>query len=102
MYDVIVIAVVVLLLANLIAAFLATARRRVPDRWLLAVLLSGTTGAAVVALFTVLMDDGDARFLDVAVVLIGLTALTAGLRVTAARRAAAPGQPAGASEDGPA
>lgn len=103
MYDVIVIVIVVLLLANLVVAFWSTARHPLTDRWLLAVLLSGTSGAAVVALTTVLLSDhGSARLLDVAVVLIALTALPAAVRVTAHRGSTdRGGAPATTGDDSP-
>lgn len=98
MYETILTVVAVVLVLNLVVAFTATARRKVGDRWLLAILLSGTSGAAFIALLTVLAtgmgDDGAAsRFIDVAVVFIGLTALTAAVRVVAAHRPDAPAAP---------
>lgn len=80
MFDAIWIAVLVLLLANVTIALIVSARRRVPHRWLLTVLLTGTTGAAVIGVLTSL--TGPTRFLDAALVLIALTALTAAVRVT--------------------
>ncbi|MGK4218243.1 hypothetical protein [Kocuria marina] len=89
MFEILLTAVFVVLLVNVVVAFVVTARRPVTDRWLLSLLLSGTTGAALVVLLTVLLGPAaSSRFPDVAVVLIGLAALTAAVRLTAARTTA--------------
>ncbi|MDT0118678.1 hypothetical protein KocCE7_09500 [Kocuria marina subsp. indica] len=86
MSEILLTTVFVVLLVDVVVAFVVTARRPVTDRWLLSLLLSGTTGAALVALLTVLLGPAAAsRFPDVAVVLIGLASLTAVVRLTAAR-----------------
>lgn len=93
-------AVVVVLLINFIAAILAFARRGFSENWLLVVLLTGTTGAALVALLVVLGGDTDvgspgdlppARLLDIGVILTGTAALTAAVRAVAGRRPARQG-----------
>ncbi|MCT1616540.1 hypothetical protein [Kocuria marina] len=89
MFEILLTAVFVVLLVNVVVAFVVTARRPVTDRWLLSLLLSGTTGAALVVLLTLLLGPAaSSRFPDVAVVLIGLAALTAAVRLTAARTTA--------------
>ena len=86
MFEILLTAVFVVLLVDVVVAFVVTARRPVTDRWLLSLLLSGTTGAALVVLLTVLLGPAAAsRFPDVAVGLIGLASLTAVVRLTAAR-----------------
>lgn len=79
--------VAVLLVINLLAAFAAVARARHTAGWLLVVLLTGTTGAAVAALLAALSEN-PGRFLDVALILAGFAALTAAVRVAAGRRPA--------------
>lgn len=81
MSEVVLIAVFVLLLLNLVTALLLTARRA--GSWLLLILLTGTTGTALIALLAVLTDDGSHRFVEAALVLMGLTALTAAVRYLA-------------------
>lgn len=88
MLQFVAVAVVVLLIANVVTALVVSARRRILDRWLLTVLLTGTSGAAIIATLTLLAGAGARRFLDVAVVLIALTALTAAVRIAAAQRPA--------------
>lgn len=85
MFDALLIVVFGVLLINVVIAFVVTARRPVTDRWLLSLLLTGTTGAALVILLVMILDAAaSSRFLDVAVVLIGLASLTAAVRLTAA------------------
>lgn len=85
MFEILLTAVFVLLIVNVVVAFIVTARRPVSDRWLLSLLLSGTSGAALVVLLTVILGAAaSSRFLDVAVVLIGLASLTAAVCLTAA------------------
>ena len=91
MFQTLLVALMMVLFFNLLVALFSVYRRPRPDRWLLVVLLSGTSGAALLALLAVLLDSNGAaneqfsRFSDPAIVLIGLTALTAAVRVTARR-----------------
>ncbi|MFJ4760944.1 hypothetical protein ACIP1V_09230 [Kocuria marina] len=55
MFEILLNAVFVVLLVDVVVAFVVTARRPVTDRWLLSLLLRGTTGAALVVLLTVLL-----------------------------------------------
>ena len=50
MFEILLTAVFVVLLVDVVVAFVVTARRPVTDRWLLSLLLRGTTGAALVVL----------------------------------------------------
>jgi peptidoglycan/LPS O-acetylase OafA/YrhL len=82
----------IVLLLNIGAALFAFVRRGFSEDWLLVVLLSGTTGAAVVALLIVLAPlladspDPPFRLVDVAVILTGTAALTAAVRAAAGAR----------------
>lgn len=85
-------ACLVVLLLNIGAALFAFARRGFSEDWLLVVLLSGTTGAGVVALLVVVGSiQGDPlnppfRWADVALILTGTAALTAAVRAAAGAR----------------
>lgn len=74
------------LLINLLVAVIASARGSRTESWLLVILLSGTTGAALVAVLTVLAGAEQTRMLDVGLILVGLAALTAAVRAAAGRR----------------
>ena len=90
MFDALLTVVFGVLLINVVVAFVVTARRPVTDRWLLSLLLSGTSGAALVVLLVMILGAAaSSRFVDVAVVLIGLASLTAAVRLTAAGTASA-------------
>lgn len=96
MFDILLTAVFVLLLVNVTIAFVVTARTRIADRWQLSLLLAGTSGAALVLVLSMLLGPAaSSRFVDVAVVLIGLASLTAAVRVSASNRVTARVSPGG-------
>lgn len=82
----------IVLLLNIGAALFAFVRRGFSEDWLLVVLLSGTTGAGLVALLIVLESllgnplDPPFRWMDVALILTGTAALTAAVRAAAGAR----------------
>lgn len=84
--------VLVILLANFLAALVSFVRRGFNENWLLVVVLAGTTGAAVVAILVMLQTllgeslTAPSRLLDVAVILTGTAALTAAVRAAAGAR----------------
>lgn len=84
MTDVVLTAVAILLLLNLLAAIVASLRRGT-GRWLLVILLTGTTGTALIALLAVLTDGPAHRFVEAGLVLMGLAALTAVVRLLTPR-----------------
>lgn len=83
--ETVLVGVAVLLVMNLVVALAVFARSRHTGGWLLVVLLTGTTGAAVVALLASLSGNAG-RFLDAGLILVGLAALTAAVRAAAGRR----------------
>lgn len=86
MLDLILIAVFLVLLVNLVVAALVGTRQRGRDSWLLIVLLSGTTGAALTAVLALSASPPDLRMLDVGLILTALAALTAAVRTVGLRR----------------
>ncbi|GAB3190562.1 hypothetical protein [Nesterenkonia suensis] len=90
MLDLILIAVFLVLLVNLVVAALVGTRQRSRDSWLLIVLLSGTTGAALTAVLTAVLalsvSPSDLRMLEVGLILTALAALTAAVRTVGLRR----------------
>lgn len=86
------VAVLIILLLNFGTALFAFARRGFSENWLLVVLLTGTTGAGMVALLIVLESllgenlSPPFRLLDVALILTGTAALTAAVRAAAGAR----------------
>ncbi|WP_150463209.1 hypothetical protein [Nesterenkonia ebinurensis] len=84
--------VLIVLLLNFLVALFAFARRGFSENWLLVVLLTGTTGAGMVALLIVLESilgeslNPPFRLLDVALILTGTAALTAAVRAAAGAR----------------
>lgn len=83
--EVVVGAVAALLLLNLVVALTVFANRQVAGGWLLVVLLTSTSGAAITALLASLFRGAE-RLLDLGVVFVGLAALTAGVRAAAGAR----------------
>ena len=79
MIETVLLGVFAVLLANYVVALAVFGRRRLAGDWLLVVLLTGTTGAALAAVLATLSDDG-ARYLDVALVLTGTAAVAAAVR----------------------
>lgn len=79
MIEAVLLGVFAVLLANYVVALAVFARRSLAGDWLLVVLLTGTTGAALAAVLAVLSQDG-ARYLDVAMVLTGTAAVAAAVR----------------------
>ncbi|NUL47527.1 hypothetical protein F7P69_20320 [Cellulosimicrobium funkei] len=93
-------AVLVALLLNLVVALAAVTRRQLPNRWVLFVLLTGTTGAALAAVLALLLDVGGApRSLDIGLILAGLALVTTAVRATAPRRRPAPDHAEAAPRD---
>ena len=89
MLDIVMISIVILLLANLVMALVVLGRRTNGNGWLLALLLTGTTGAALAAVMAALFAEELSRFADLSLVLMGLAALPVVMRVMLTRRAAA-------------
>ncbi|MCH8560964.1 hypothetical protein [Nesterenkonia sp. DZ6] len=85
MSEAVLLGVFAVLLANYVLALAVFARRGLAGDWLLVVLLTGTTGAALAAVLAALADDG-ARYLDVALVLTGTAAVAAAVRAGLRRR----------------
>ncbi|QGY83312.1 hypothetical protein F1717_05675 [Micrococcus luteus] len=77
---------VVVLLVNLLVALVVVLRRDRQRGWLLVTLLGGTCGAGLVALAGLVWWRAEPRAMDVALVLIGLAAVS----VVARHGAAAP------------
>ncbi|MCP3425721.1 hypothetical protein NBM05_06760 [Rothia sp. AR01] len=96
MLTVLLVATAALLAGNLVVVLLVVGRRR-DAGWVLAVLLTGTTGAALTAVLLAL-DAVPARFLDVALVLTGLALV--GTAAYAAARRSPRGSTAGPAEPG--
>lgn len=86
MIEAVLLGVFAVLLVNYVVALTVFARRRLAGDWLLVVLLTGTTGAALAAVLAALSDDG-ARHLDVALVLTGTAAVAAAVRAGLSRSA---------------
>ncbi|EXF24782.1 hypothetical protein BG28_03455 [Nesterenkonia sp. AN1] len=95
MIDVVLLGVFAVLLANYVLALSVFARRGLAGNWLLVVLLTGTTGAALAAVLAALSEDGS-RYLDVALVLTGTAAVAAAVRAGLPRRIPPPGAEAAA------
>lgn len=81
MINIVLIGVCILLLLNLVIAMTVMGYRTRGNSWLLAVLLTGTTGAAVAAMIAVVFADQSVRFVDLSLVLMGLAALPVVMRV---------------------
>lgn len=81
MINIVLIGVCILLLLNLVIAMTIMGYRTRGNSWLLAVLLTGTTGAAVVAIIAVIIAEEAVRFVDLSLVLMGLAALPVVIRV---------------------
>jgi len=71
--------VFVVLVANYVVALIVFARRGLAANWLLVILLTGTTGAGLAAVFAVLAEDSS-RYVDVALVFTGTAAIAAAVR----------------------
>lgn len=78
MREILLTVVCAVLLLNLLIAGITMVRRH-PSSWLLVVLLAGTVGAATAAVMAVI-DGGNERYLDVALVLTGTAVVTAAVR----------------------
>lgn len=79
MIQAVLLAVFAVLLGNYVLALAVFSRRGLSGNWLLVVLLTGTTGAALAAVLAVL-SEGGSRYLDVALVLTGTAAVAAAVR----------------------
>lgn len=93
MTQVVLSAVCLLLIINVMVALIVEARRRTAPSWLLVILLSGTTGAAIVAVLSVLAGYSH-RLLDVALVLTSTAAITALVRARFVLSPTTPDEPA--------
>lgn len=97
MLDIVMISIVILLLFNLVMALIVVGRRTNGNGWLLGLLLTGTTGAALAAVMAALFAEELSRFTDLSLVLMGLAALPVVMRVMLIRRADA--APRGARDE---
>ncbi|WP_022871111.1 hypothetical protein [Yaniella halotolerans] len=97
MLDIVMISIVILLLFNLVMALIVVGRRTNGNGWLLGLLLTGTTGAALAAVMAALFAEELSRFTDLSLVLMGLAALPVVMRVMLIRRADA--APRGACDE---
>ncbi len=91
MLEIVMAVICIVLLSNLVIAMIVMGRRR-GNSWLLALLLTGTTGAAVAALVAVTVSDQPARFVDLSLVLMGLASLPVVMRMMLNRKTADPSQ----------
>lgn len=80
MLEIVMLVICIVLLFNLVTAMIVLGRRQ-GNSWLLALLLTGTTGAASGALVAISVSDQPARFVDLSLVLMGLASLPVVLRV---------------------
>lgn len=87
MLDIIMISLMAVLLLNLVVVFVAMGRRPETNNWLLAILLTGTTGAALAAVLAGLTGDESSRFVDLSLILVGLAAVPVVVRVVMLHRA---------------
>lgn len=78
--------VVLGLLVNFLIALIVVLRRDRSGGWLLVLLLSGTTGAALAAVFGLLVVEDVSRIADVALIFTALAAVSAVVAVVAGRR----------------
>lgn len=92
------IVVCIVLLFNLVTAMLVMGSRTRGNSWLLAVLLTGTSGAAIAAMIAVVFADQPARFVDLSLVLMGLASLPVVMRIMLTRNTA-PSQGGGERAD---
>lgn len=81
MLDMLITGICIVLLANLLTAMIVMGYRNHDDSWLLAILLTGTTGAAVTAMIAIVLTDQPGRFVDLSLALMGLAALPVVIRV---------------------
>lgn len=81
MLDIIMVSIIALLLINLVVVFIVLGRGSQGSSWLLAILLTGTTGAALAAVMAGLSGAESSRFIDLSLILIGLAALPVVIRV---------------------
>ncbi|GAA1176510.1 MULTISPECIES: hypothetical protein [Nesterenkonia] len=86
MEDLLLTVVFIVLLLNLVVAVITALRARRRGSWLLVILLSGTTGAALTAVLALTAEPPEPRMLDVGLILTGLAALTAAVRAARLRR----------------
>lgn len=84
--QVILTGVAVVLIVNVCLAIVAIARRAQPGSWLLVLLLSGTTGAATIAVLGLVASGDSSRFVDVGLIFTALAAISAVVAATAQRR----------------
>ena len=83
--DIIMIVICIVLLLNLVATMSVMGYRTRGNSWLLAVLLTGTSGAAIAAMIAVVYAEEPSRFVDLSLVLMGLAALPVVMRVMLTR-----------------
>lgn len=75
MLDIVMTALLAVLIVNLLVIMVVMGRRAQTHSWLLAILLSGTTGAALAAILAGLIPTPENRFVDLSLVLMGLAVL---------------------------
>ncbi|EEW50676.1 hypothetical protein HMPREF0290_0764 [Corynebacterium efficiens YS-314] len=80
--------VFLVLLVNFLVALIVVLRRDRSGGWLLVLLLSSTTGAALTAVFGLLVAEDASRIADVALIFTALAAVSAAVAVVAGRRRA--------------
>lgn len=92
--------VFLVLLVNFLVALIVVLRRDRSGGWLLVLLLSSTTGAALSALFGLLVAEDASRVADLALIFTALAAVSAVVAVVAGRRRAGPAALGSGDADG--
>ena len=90
MLDVVMIVLCIVLLLNLVTAMGVMGYRTRGNSWLLALLLTGTSGAAIAAMIAVVSAEEPSRFMDLSLVLMGLAALPVVMRLMFTRAISTP------------
>ena len=88
MLEIVMTVICIVLLFNLVTAMVVLGRRSQDNSWLLALLLTGTTGAAVAALVAISVSNQPARFVDLSLILMGLASLPVVMRMMLSRNTA--------------
>ena len=81
MLEIVMTVICIVLLFNLVIAMVVMGHRSKDNSWLLALLLTGTTGAAVAAMIAISVAEQPARFVDLSLELMGLASLPVVLRM---------------------
>lgn len=86
MLEIVMTVICIVLLFNLVIAMVVMGHRSKDNSWLLALLLTGTTGAAVATMIALSVAEQPARFVDLSLVLMGLASLPVVLRMMLNRK----------------